>query len=212
MKFERHSPVDILKPFIRAFMIIESGGGAINRLLPDTSIIMAFRFKGTTYAGGGARTRLPACAVSGLTKSARLVEYSKETATLLVIFNEGGAPAFSDVPLHQLFGIHVSLDNLLHRQKLDAVAGQLSAATHHSKRISIVEQFLLSELHESRSDRLILHAVQQIRAANGNIRIKDLATTLAISQDAFEKRFDRSIGASPKQFARIVRLRYVINS
>src|SRR5262249_3837965 len=162
--------------------------------------------------GADARTRLPAGAASGLTKSVRLVEYSKETATLLVIFNEGGAPAFSDVPLHQLFGLHVSLDNLLHRQKLDAVAEQLSGATHHSKRISIVEQFLLSELHESRSDRLILHAVQQIRAANGNIRIKDLATTLAISQDAFEKRFDRSIGASPKQFARIVRLRYVINS
>ena len=50
-KVERHTPNDILKPFIKTFMTIESRNGMVNRILPDTSITMAFRYRGTTYAG-----------------------------------------------------------------------------------------------------------------------------------------------------------------
>ena len=212
MKVEIHIPTDALRPFIKTFMMIESSDGMVNRLLPDTSIIMAFRYKGTTYAETGGGTPLPTSAVSGLTKSARLVDYSKEAATLLVVFNEGGAPAFSRVPLHELFGLHASLDNFIHRPKVDAVVGQLAEAKQSSQKISIVEQFLISELRELRSDQLIHGAVQKIKLASGDIRIKDLAASLSISQDAFEKRFSRTIGTSPKQFAKIVRLRNLINA
>jgi AraC-like DNA-binding protein len=52
--------------------------------------------------------------------------------------------------------------------------------------------------------------MQKIKDTNGNLRIKELATSLAISQDPFEKRFRRVIGTSPKQFSNIVRLKHVI--
>lgn len=210
MRVERHIPTDILKPFIKTFMIIESEDGMVNRILPDTSIVMGFRYKGITFAGADGKTRLPASAVSGLTKSARLLSYSKETTTLLVRFNEGGATAFSDGPLHELSGLHVSLDNLIHRRKLAEIEEQLAKAKSNSQRFSIVERFMLSELKEPRSDQLILDAVQNIKFANGDIRIKDLVTDLSISQDHFEKRFRQAVGTSPKQFARIVRLRSLI--
>jgi methylphosphotriester-DNA--protein-cysteine methyltransferase len=71
---------------------------------------------------------------------------------------------------------------------------------------------MLSTLCETRSDPLILRAVQKIKRANGDLRIKDLVTSLSISQDAFEKRFNRAIGASPKQFAKIVRFRNLIKT
>src|SRR3954467_3614820 len=102
-------------------MIIESDDGMVNRLLPDTSIVMAFRYRGTTYAEADGRTLLPTSAISGLTKSTRFVDYSKETAALLVSLHEGGARSFSGVPLHELFGLHVPLDNFIHRQKVEAV-------------------------------------------------------------------------------------------
>ena len=211
MKVEIHTPGNVLRPFIKAFMIIESDEGMVNRILPDTSIIMAFRYKGATHTEIAGKTSLPASAVSGLTKSARLVDYSKETAALLVVFNEGGAPAFSGIPLHELFGLHVSLDNFIRCQKVETVVGQLAEARQNSQKISIVEHFMISELREPRSDQLIHCAVEKIKLANGDIRIKDLAASLSISQDAFEKRFNRTIGASPKQFAKIVRLRNLIN-
>jgi methylphosphotriester-DNA--protein-cysteine methyltransferase len=212
MRIERHFPTDILKPFIKTFMIIESEDGMVNRILPDTSIVVAFRYKGTTFAGADGKIRLPASAVSGLTKSARFLAYSKETATLLVRFNEGGARAFSDEPLHELSGLHVSLDNLVQRRKLVEIEEQLAAAKNNSQRFSIVERFMLSELKRPRSDQLILDAVQKIKFANGDLRIKDLLTNLSISQDPFEKRFRQAIGTSPKQFAKVVRLRNLIGN
>ena len=212
MTVEIRTPTNVLRPFIKSFMIIESDEGMVNRILPDTSIIMAFRYKGKTYSEAEGRMPLPASAVLGLTKSTRLVNYAKETAMLLVVFNEGGLPAFSGVPLHELFGLHISLDDFIHRHKVDTVAGQLAEAQHHAQQIAIVEQFLLSELHKPRTDPLIDCAVRKIKLTNGDIRIRDLAASLSISQDAFEKRFNRAIGASPKQFAKIVRLRNVINT
>lgn len=212
MQVEIYTPRKVLQPFIKSFMIIESGDGAVNRLLPGTSIVMAFRYKGATYMEAEGRTPLPTSAVSGLTKSARLVDYSKETAALLVSFNEGGAAAFSDMPLYELFGLHVSLEYFTRRQKLDRVIGRLAEAKDNAKKFSIVEQFMISELDACQPDRLIACAVQKIKLANGDIRIKDLATSLSISQDAFEKRFNRTIGTSPKQFAKIVRLRNVIDT
>ena len=48
-------------------------------------------------------------------------------------------------------------------------------------------------------------------SAKGIIKIKDLADTLYISQDAFEKRFRRVVGTSPKQFSSILRMRSITN-
>src|SRR5256885_11082496 len=55
-----------------------------------------------------------------------------------------------------------------------------------SKKFSIVEQFMISELDERQPDRLIHCAVQKIKLANGDLRIKDLVTSLSISQRSEE--------------------------
>lgn len=212
MNVEIYTPGNVLRPFIKAFMIIETDEGIVNRILPDTSVIMGFRYKGATYAEADDVTALPPSAVSGLTKAARFVGYAKDTAVLLVMLNEGGAAAFSSVPLHELFGLHVSLDNLWQRHQVEAVTEQLAEARQNAQRFAIVEQFMLSHLRGLQSDALIQRAVQTIRHINGDIRIKPLAASLSISQDAFEKRFNRIIGTSPKQFAKIVRLRNVIDT
>lgn len=48
MKIEKFSPADILKPFVKTFLINESENAMENRILPDISIVMAFRFRGET--------------------------------------------------------------------------------------------------------------------------------------------------------------------
>jgi AraC-like DNA-binding protein len=213
MKIEKYLPSAALKPFIQTFMIIESENGMENRILPDTSPVMAFRYKGKImYTENGIVNRLPTSVVSGVRKSPRLVDYSKNTATLIVSFHEGGAAAFFNEPIHELFGISVSLDDLIPRHKLNEIEEQLSGAIDNRRRIVIIEKFMLSILKEPLSDPLVINAVQKIKATNGDIRIKELLTTLPISRDPFEKRFRRLIGTSPKQFSVIVRLKHLITN
>jgi methylphosphotriester-DNA--protein-cysteine methyltransferase len=206
-------PCTILQPFIKSFLIIESEQGMVNRILPDTSIVMAFRLKGqVTYTENGTYHNLPSSVITGIRESSRLIDYSKNAATLLVIFHEGGAAAFFKEPLHELSGISVSLDYLIHCSRLQTIEEQLAETHSNSNRIQTVEEFLLSELKKTQADLLIQEAIQKIKFSKGDIKIKDLLTGLPISRDPFEKRFRRITGTSPKQFSGIVRLKNLINN
>jgi len=46
MKLANFFPCPALQPYIKGYMIIESDEGTVNTTLPDTSIVMAFRFRG----------------------------------------------------------------------------------------------------------------------------------------------------------------------
>lgn len=213
MKAERYIPSEWLRPYVRTFMVMESDTGMQNRLLPDTSVVMAFRYKGDVgYQEKDMRISLPRSVVTGLRKSARLVDYSKTSGAILVIFTEGGAAAFFNTPLHELSGISVSLHQLTNKDKVNETEDHLAHAVHNSQRITIIEQFLFSTLMRPYPDPLITAAMQKIQFANGNIRVSELAASLHISQDPFEKRFRKTVGASPKQFATITRLRHFISA
>ena len=212
MTFIKHIPGDSLKPYIRSMMIIESKSGMENSILPDTSIVAAFRLKGTVQDKAQDQDhRLPPLVFSGLRKQPRIIHYAPDTATLLVNFTEGGAAPFFKTPMHEVFGQNIPLDDLLPRAELAMVFDQLAASTSHSQRIAYIEQFFKTRLTEPAPDLLIAAAVRRIRQENGQVKISQLIRDLHISKDPFEKRFRKLIGASPKQFASIVRFNHTID-
>lgn len=212
MKLENFFPCALLQPYIKGFLIIESEEGTVNTTLPDTSIMMAFRFRGKVdYKQDNAQGTLPQTVISGLRKSPRTFTYSKNTSNLLVKFKEGAATAFFKEPLNELFSISVSLDSLIQRSLIEQIEEQLAEATNHTQRIVLVENFLLSRLRELKPDLFILKAIDVIKLSKGNMRINDLMDTIPLSRDAFEKRFRKSTGTSPKQFSSIIRLNNLIS-
>jgi len=210
LKIDAYIPNELLSPFILTYLIIESQGEGVNKVLPDTSLVLAFRYKGhLSYIADNKETSLPLAAVSGLRKTIRLFNYSKDTGNILVLFKEAGAAAFFKNPLHNLYDETVSLDNFISQQYLSIIEEQLSEAKNNAERIELIEKFLLSAMSDQKPDALILTALKKIHIANGIINIKNLAESLYISQDRFEKRFRRVVGTSPKQFSSLVRMKYI---
>lgn len=194
-------------------MIISSEYGMENHLLPDTSVVMAFRLCGRiSFREGGMENSIPRSVVTGLRNSSRWISYSEQTAALLVVFNEGGAAAFLKEPVHELFGLHIPAELLVSGNKSHETEEKLAGAVNDQQRLAIVERFLLSQFNENQEDKLIRLSIQKIKSANGIIKIKDLITELPVSRDPFEKRFRKITGASPKQFSGIIRLRHVIEN
>lgn len=189
------------------YLIVESQDELVNKVLPDTCLVMSFRYKGrVSCITDTVENHLPSASVSGLRKSLRLFNYSKDTGNFLILFKEGGAAAFFKISLHKLFDENVSLDNFIGHQNLSIIEEQLAEADNNTERKDLIEQFLLSQLSGPGPDQLILSALQKIHLTKGIIKIKDLARRLYISQDAFEKRFRRVVGTSPKQFSSVVRM------
>ena len=211
MMFSVHEPAHILKPFIRQYLVIDSEDGTENKILPGTSMVMALRYKGEVgHLIDGRKNALPQSVLSGLRKSARIVNYSKNAGTILVTFKEAAATAFFKAPMHELYDDSVALENFISKQKLNELEDRLAEAATTPERITLVEGFLLAQLQNHTTDRLVLSAVQKIESGAGYYKIKTLADDLFISQDAFEKRFRKVTGASPKQFSSIIRMRTLI--
>jgi AraC-like DNA-binding protein len=114
--------------------------------------------------------------------------------------------------MHELFGSSLPLDALMPARELTDIEHRLAGANDNRQRIRIVEQFMHTKLKWPIPDSLLMRAVANIQADQGSTVIHQLARSLRISQDTLEKRFRRSIGTSPKQFARLVRFRHLIHN
>ncbi len=81
MKISDYIPTELLKPFIKTYRIIESQDELVNRVLPNTSFAIAFRFRGQiSYINDTEKSVLPVTTFSGLRKSLRLINYAPKTA------------------------------------------------------------------------------------------------------------------------------------
>jgi AraC-like DNA-binding protein len=209
---ESYTPSTNLQPYIKIFHIIESDGAMENFILPDTGIVIAFRFKGIVSASeNGIESNLPNVALSGLRHAPRVIKYSPKSGNVLIIFHPGGPAAFLHEPLHELSGLSVPATSFKNFTDANDLAERLCNAENNFDRIKLVEEALVSKLKRNIIDPLVLHAAQQIKSSHGTTRIKELIETLSISRDAFEKRFRQTIGTSPKQFSNITRIRSLID-
>jgi AraC-like DNA-binding protein len=205
-------PCDILKPFIRSFVISEAEQEGRYKVLPDTGLVIGFQYKGRLHKIENDKSAsLAISGITGLADHSRTFLNSNNIGTVLVFFKEAGASQFFRQPLHELFRESLSLDNFMLRSELLYLEEELAEATTDDSRISSVERFLIARMKNTEPDKLVLAALALIHKNKGNIRIGELIDQLHISQSPLEKRFRQVVGTSPKKFASIVRLKYVVN-
>ncbi|HEY1055172.1 MAG TPA: helix-turn-helix domain-containing protein [Emticicia sp.] len=206
MSLITYIPSDILKPYIRLLAISEATQEAEYKVLPGTSLVMGFQYRGRLATIEDISVKpLDTAGITGLQDKFRIFQNSNNIGTVLVFFNETGAAYFFKAPMHELFGESVSLENFTGKSLLNEIEERLSEAQTARQRIDIIEQFLINHLQPIQADALVQSAIQQIQLAKGNIRISELAKQLYTSKSPLEKRFRKIVGASPKKFASIVR-------
>ncbi|HRG88287.1 MAG TPA: helix-turn-helix domain-containing protein [Chitinophagales bacterium] len=211
MKFDTYIPSEILRPFIKSFVITENDEESIYKVLPDTGLVIGFQYKGRLFQiRQGQENILNRAGISGLSDGCRIFKNSPNIGTVLVLFRETGASHFFRQPLHELFRESISLDNFMLRSELLFLEEQLLEAATDGQRITVVERFLIDRMTNTEPDKLVLAALALIHKSKGSIRIKELIEQLRTSQSPLEKRFRRAVGTSPKKFASIVRLKHVI--
>jgi len=205
-------PRDILKPYVRTLAISESEISSSYKVLPGTEIVIGFQYRGKlSYIDDNQNFPLTSSGMTGLNDSYRIFHNTNDTGTVLVFFKEGAASAFFKNPIHELFRESVSLDNFMLRSELLILEEKLRESRSDSNRVSLIEDFLVSKLNSGQEDLMVISAISMIYKSKGNIRIKDLAKSLHISQSPLEKRFRQKVGSSPKKFSSLVRFKNAIS-
>ncbi|WP_243382455.1 AraC family transcriptional regulator [Geothrix alkalitolerans] len=214
MQVHTFAPTEALAPFVRAFQIIEADGATEKLLIPETGLILGFRYAGSsTLMEGTARLEVPDHVVTGLRATARRMVTAAGSGIVLAKFRDGAAGAFFDPPLHQLFGATLPLEELADPRVVEAASAGIRAARDHRARVDVLERFLLAQRarRDWRGDPVVGAALRALRA-DPSLRVAPLAGELGLSVDGLEKRFRRSVGASPKQVASILRLRRALGA
>jgi AraC-like DNA-binding protein len=210
---KKFAPSEEFSSGIRYFEVVETTLGMTRWLLPDTGFVVAFRFAGSaTLLEGAVRQPMPNCAVTGLRGTARRMLTSPHGGLIVAKLREACAGRFLAAPLHELYGQTRSLDQVLSPGEVARTSFRIARAEGDAERVAILEQFFRRIARPWQPDAVVLGAVRAIDAASGSVRVSELARAAAISQDALEKRFRRAVGATPKQYASIVRLRHAIRS
>lgn len=215
MKMHAFAPCEALAPYVRIFEIVETDVAAAHTLVPDSGLILGFRYAGASrLREGAAEIPVPDHVVTGLRATARRMLTDPGSGIVLAKCHDGAAGAFFDLPLHRLFGATVALETLADPAEVEAASARIRAARTHLERVEAFEQFLLQRLRPRtwEPDRIVDAAVQAIRRDPGALRVGVLAEALGLSVDGLEKRFRRLVGASPKQLAAILRLRRALGS
>jgi AraC-like DNA-binding protein len=213
MKFDKHFPTDKLKDYIKYYVISEIDLESEYKVFPSTGLVIGFQYKGQISSiKDKTLNKLTSSGITGISDSYKIFKNSVNIGTVLVYFTEIGFTHFSSRPANELFDLIISLDDLFEKSKVSEAAEKLAAASTDKQRINIVEQFLLSQLKDIQADKLIVEAVKLIYQSKGTIRVKELNEKLFISQSAFEKRFRKVVGTTPKKIASIIRFNTVLDN
>lgn len=193
---------------MRILAISESEIASAYKVLPGTEVVIGFQYKGKlSFTENNQETPLSSSGLTGLNDRYRIFHNTTDTGSVLVFFKEGAASAFFQQPIHELFKESISLDNFMLRSELLILEEKLQESKSDKQKISVIENFLISKLNPGPRDLLVLSAMSMIYKSKGNIRIKDLAKSLHISQSPLEKRFRQKVGTSPKKFSSLIRFK-----
>lgn len=104
----------------------------------------------------------------------------------------------------------VDCRDIFPRYDVEKIEDKLARMPGAQERVRCIEEFLSARLNQSREDILIKKACEELNASNGNYPIRSLARDLDITPRSLERRFLSQLGATPKKYARVLRLRNAI--
>ena len=188
------SPHRLLRSRVVAIDVVENDGGDA-LVLPSTSAVLGFQFRGRVRAG---ETTLARAGVTGLQGSARTYSYAGKTGSLLVRFTPQGAACLG-VPAAALASRSVPLADLLPPARIAEACERLQEAPDDASRVAVIERFLM-ELPFAR-DPLVTRALEQLDGAHHEAAVAAVARALGTSERQLERRFLARIGVTPKRFA-----------
>tara|TARA_R110000796_G_scaffold71409_3_gene162021 strand:+ start:7157 stop:7921 length:765 start_codon:yes stop_codon:yes gene_type:complete len=213
MKFDKHLPTERLKPYIKYFVVSENELENEYKVFPSSGLVIGFQYKGQlAIVKDNTENKLTTAGITGITDSFKSFRNTADIGTILVYFTEIGFTHFASHPANELFNLSLPLDDIFDKSSVTEVEEKLAVASTDKQRVQIVEQFLVSQLKDIQTDKLIVEAVKLIYQTNGTIRIKELSQKLLISQSPFEKRFRKVVGTTAKKFASIVRFNAVLDN
>ena len=170
-------------------------------ILPSASATLTMAFDGNRIAGGLRGVNTTACTVGAFANKMRLL--------LLIEFRPGGLYPFIPVDQRELLDASFNLEALdagLERVLENTIEGSDSV----QGLIESLDGILLRRLSRSAPDGRVASVIRSIRLRHGEVSMRALSDEAFYSPRQLLRLFSQHVGASPKAFARVVRVNHAL--
>jgi AraC-like DNA-binding protein len=211
VRFREYPVHPALQPYLKCVWSLESDGPIIGwgreRILPDSCVELVFHFHDPyrTYFAGGGHARQPRSFVVGQMRRFLEIEPAGRAGLVAARFYARGAYLFFQRPLREVAAGVVDLEHIWGGRAREWTE-RIALASGMEERVRFLERALLALLNENgRTEPAVDRALQIIEATRGRRRVDDLAAEIGVSGRHLRRQFERAVGLSPKEFARISR-------
>jgi AraC-like DNA-binding protein len=146
--------------------------------------------------------------VSGVRTQPITIPSGRDSRMLVVTFRKGAAHPFYPFPMHEIMNRVVNAD-LIFGSEILSLRDRLLCAPTIDSMFHLVETFLLKQagdrIHIEGASRCVDYTIDYLTCGLYEARLKNLADQIGYSQKHFINLFKRQVGATPKQYLRILR-------
>ncbi len=202
--FRTYTPTPALAPYILYYWMLDTSGGVTERVIPFGHVQLIFHREHSIFSSSHDELQ-PQCFISGMSSGYTDLRTAGHVKMAVVAFRPEGARAFLNIPMQLFRNDNISVDDL-EDKPLRQLGRQLCTESNDLRCIQMIENFFLKRLEnfDTYNLRRILPAIRTINHDN-QISISDLPDSACLSQKQFNRVFTDYIGATPKEFHRIIR-------
>ncbi|MCI0691174.1 helix-turn-helix domain-containing protein [candidate division KSB1 bacterium] len=218
MRYRAIPPSPYLAKYIECFWTLESGGKSSatspERILPDGCVELIFNLADSfkRYHSNRVVEIQPQTLVAGQMRRYAMIEPAGRVKLFGVRFHPGGAYPFFQFPLSELTDQIIGFDSVWIRAGKE-LADRIHSARSVRERIGIIETTLLTRLEQRRNaDRLMDAVVRMIVAREGLVSIERLRRNFGVSERQLERKFQTTVGITPKFLCRTLRFQKVFKA
>lgn len=203
-RFNIIQPSAVLAPYVKHYWLLESDDVVHSqRIIPTGNIELCF------HRGSLMKCNDQLIPVTSLSRQSLSFADLMPTGTvnmISVVFHPFGARAFFNLPVHELSGLIASADDM-NIHSLKDLEDKILNTADDNLCIELIESFLISRLtpFQEYNYKRMVTAINTINLSAGELSVSHLAETVALSKKQFQRIFSEHVGATPKEFMRIVR-------
>ena len=206
--FRQISPSISLQPYIQCYWQIKSellfSSPSTELLHPNGGLGMIINF-GSPLIYEGEKICYTGY-MDGIHTKTRQLSMAGHIDAIGIRFNPGGASRFFSIPLYEINNSNINLYDLAMGQLIESCQEEREQ-NPQGDILKFVDKLLLKQQIEPLiTDPLIQHIANKIKLNNGKDTIAETINDVGKSYRQIERLFKGSIGMTPKQYARTIRM------
>lgn len=212
MNYQTYPPHPDLASLVKCYWTLEVPAEAATqkqRIVPDGCLEMFFILGKDVkrYTSGDEFIIQPRDMVLGQITKPFFIEPTGYVHSFAVRFYPYGFANFVSMPISRLANKETPLASLFGKVTAKALSQKINKAKDTGARIKIIEEFLFGRMHEAASiDNIVKTTVDTMLLTKGGTSIKAVLRDNPTKRRQLERKFLRSIGMSPKQLGKVIRL------